>query len=240
MQLVPGALGVANGSGGLDSVYKSVTVNGASYSYYYDATNKRRLKLYPTGDKDEFFTSYSGQPQVEVGFDVLGGATSRPTDEYVYLGGRPVVVVRGRLSLAYARQSDATVACGRNGQSTACGPYFLVTDYLQKPVAVLDSSRKVSSFADMEAFGEVNRVALAKYKHGQPIRSQQQRRTGDGEFGKVAGCARAKPSALPIRHGWIRKGRVSGAPRRSAGECVDVDRYAGECGGQQGGRPPPR
>src|SRR5690606_21120402 len=38
-----------------DSVFKAVTVNGVSYNYFYDALGRRRLKVYPSGVKDEFF-----------------------------------------------------------------------------------------------------------------------------------------------------------------------------------------
>jgi len=46
----------APGNGGLDSVYKSVTLNGtATYQYYYDAFNRRRMKAMPFDSKEEYF-----------------------------------------------------------------------------------------------------------------------------------------------------------------------------------------
>lgn len=55
------------GSGGLDSVYKSVSVSGGVYAYYYDATNRRRLKQYPTGVSDEYFYSSDNHLLVDRG-----------------------------------------------------------------------------------------------------------------------------------------------------------------------------
>jgi hypothetical protein len=38
----------SSSNGALDTVLKSVSVNGAVYNYFYDAFNRRRLKAYPT------------------------------------------------------------------------------------------------------------------------------------------------------------------------------------------------
>jgi hypothetical protein len=85
-----------------------------------------------------------------------------PIDEYVWLGGRPVVLVRGQLSTTYVRQSDATASCPRNGDAAACGVYFPVTDHIGKPVLMLDAQRKVAGVGEYDPFGHVNRVSLDK------------------------------------------------------------------------------
>ena len=46
------------------------------------------------------------------------------------------------------------------GEAAACGVYFPVTDYLGKPVLMLDGSGHVAGAMDYEPFGHVNRVGL--------------------------------------------------------------------------------
>ncbi|WP_395831308.1 hypothetical protein [Archangium violaceum] len=78
----------------------------------------------------------------------------------MWLGGRPVAMVRGRLSNTWARQADTSTDCARNGEAAACGVYFPVTDHIGKPVLMLDGGGRVAGAADHEPFGHVNRVAL--------------------------------------------------------------------------------
>ena len=154
-----------NGSGtngALDTVFKSVSVNGAVYNYYYDALNRRRLKVYPAGPKDEFFHDTVNELLVDQGNDAVLSPTVYPVDEYVWLGGRPVMLVRSKLSTTWARQTDSTGDCTRNGDPAACGFYFPVTDLIGKPVVMLDASRKLSGAAEYDVFGFPNRVSLDK------------------------------------------------------------------------------
>jgi hypothetical protein len=44
---------------GFGSVYSQMLVNGAAYQYFYDAQGRRRLKTYPNGTTDEFFSTES-------------------------------------------------------------------------------------------------------------------------------------------------------------------------------------
>jgi RHS repeat-associated protein len=156
------AAGESDGSsnGALDSVLKSATVNGAVYNYFYDALNRRRIKVYPTGYTDEFFHSQSDQLIVDRGLSAVSTPTALPIDEYVWLGGRPVVLIRGQLSTSYARQSDATASCPRNGDAAACGFYFPITDHIGKPVLMLDAHRRVAGIGEYDPFGQLNRVTL--------------------------------------------------------------------------------
>ena len=59
-----------------------------------------------------------------------------PIDEYVWLGGRPVAVVRGQFSPSWVRQADDSPVCKRNGEAGLCGLYGLTTDVLGKPGTV--------------------------------------------------------------------------------------------------------
>ena len=60
-----------------------------TYSYYYDAFGRRRAKATPLSTKDEYF------------YD-LGVAE----DDYIWLGGRPVLIVRGKFSAASTSQLE--------------------------------------------------------------------------------------------------------------------------------------
>jgi RHS repeat-associated protein len=151
----------AQGAGALDSVYKSVSVSGAVYSYYYDAANRRRLKQYPTGVSDEYFYSQSSQLLVDRGNSAVSSPAYLTTDEYVWLGNRPVLVLRGRLDTAAdVRSADSTAACSRNGETQACGAYFIITDALPKPIALLDANGKHARKLKWDIFGSLNRTQL--------------------------------------------------------------------------------
>lgn len=156
-------------SGALESVYKSVTVNGSTYSYYYDAFKRRRLKAYPTGVSDEYFHAIQNQMLVDQGNDSITSPASYVDDDYVWLGGRPVVIVRGKFNLSWARQADSSTTCPRNGETAACGVEFPVSDHLWKPVLMLDDQRRVVGVGEYDPFGYVNRVTLdAETPHPYP------------------------------------------------------------------------
>ncbi|WP_232537697.1 RHS repeat-associated core domain-containing protein [Cystobacter fuscus] len=136
-------------------------VNGAFYNYYYGGLGRWRQKSYPGGTSDEFF--YMGANQLLVdreSSDVVAPVAHYTQDDYVWLEGRPVVLVRGKLSNTWARLADTSADCSRNGEAAACGVYFPVTDHLGKPVLMLDDSGRVSGAVDYEPFGHVNRVGL--------------------------------------------------------------------------------
>lgn len=157
-------------SGASESVYKSVAVNGSTYSYYYDALKRRRLKVYPTGANDEYFHDLQNQILVDQGIDAIVSPTEYVDDNYVWLGDRPVMIVRGKLNLSWARQADSSGTCTRSGESAACGIYFPVTDHIGKPVLMLDEHRKVAGTGEYDPFGHVNRVTLdAETPHPYPV-----------------------------------------------------------------------
>jgi RHS repeat-associated protein len=140
-------------------VYRSVSAGGSIYEYFYDANGRRRLKRYPTGEEDEFF--YDGDKLLEDRGNSavqVGIPDAYTLDEYLWLDGRPVALIKSKFDSNWQRQSDLTGDCKRNGESAPCGVYFLVTDYLQKPVLMLDSHRRVAGMAEYAPFGQVNRV----------------------------------------------------------------------------------
>ncbi|NNC07306.1 RHS repeat-associated core domain-containing protein [Corallococcus exiguus] len=142
-----------------ETVFRAVNVNGTYYNYFYDALGRRRLKSNPYGTTDEFFHSVSNRLLTDRGNNGLGMPIGHFTlDDYVWLAGRPVALVRGKFSAAWARQPDGTGDCSRDGEAVACGVYFPVTDHIGKPVVMLDASRRVTGAADTDPFGHVNRV----------------------------------------------------------------------------------
>ncbi|WPB73038.1 RHS repeat-associated core domain-containing protein [Archangium violaceum] len=153
-----------------DTVFRAVEVNGAFYNYYYDALGRRRLKSYPGGTSDEFFHDVGNQLLVDRGNNSPVTPVAYYTqDDYVWLDGRPVVMVRGKLSTTWSRLSDSSEECARNGEAAACGVYFPITDHIGKPVLVLDSAGLVAGAAEHDVFGMANRVALhAETQHPLP------------------------------------------------------------------------
>src|SRR5688572_7854136 len=133
-------------TGGNGVAYTSVSVGGGTYEHFYDSNNKRRLKVYPWGNDDEYFYAGMGGLIEDRGNDVLGSGASNttfPIDEYVWLGGRPVALIRGKVSSAGAHQTDNTGTCTRNSETANCGVYFVVTDHIGKPVLMVEKSGKV-------------------------------------------------------------------------------------------------
>ncbi|WP_375759057.1 RHS repeat-associated core domain-containing protein [Corallococcus exercitus] len=147
-------------NGGSETVFKTVSVNGLTYNYFYDSQGQRRLKDYPTGIKDEYFYNQSQGLIVDQGNASSLASTSHPVDEYVWLDGKPIAVLRGKLDASWQHLSDGTTDCARDGQGAACGFYHLVTDYQGKPVLTLDDSGRVAGTGEYDAFGHVNRVSV--------------------------------------------------------------------------------
>lgn len=160
-----------------DTVFKAVTVGGVAYNYFYDALGRRRAKVYPTGARDEFFYDTGHQllsdqgvstPDVPVGYYV--------EDDYVWLDGRPVALVRGRFSTSWNRESDSSTDCARNSEAAACGVYFPITDHIGKTVLMLNAARKAAGIAEYDAFGHVNRAiyqAGTAHPYGNNLTNQQ-------------------------------------------------------------------
>ncbi|TSC21525.1 RHS repeat-associated core domain-containing protein [Corallococcus sp. Z5C101001] len=150
----------------LGAVYrqvKSTQIGGAdvNYEYFYDVAGRRRLKRSWDGREDEYF--YSGtQLLVDVGQIASNPSTTEYVlDEYIWLGGRPVSLIKSRFSHEpFLRFADNTQDCSRFGveSDVPCGAYFPVTDDRGKPVLLLNSKGRISGTGDYEPFGHVNRV----------------------------------------------------------------------------------
>ncbi|WP_242589655.1 RHS repeat-associated core domain-containing protein [Corallococcus macrosporus] len=149
----------------LGTVYKSVAENfvfgGDTWEYFYDAQGRRRLKLYSTGAREEYF--YDKTALLE-DWSISSLTSTQPDsvrDEYIWLGSRPVAFFKTRVSSTGGRVPDFTGTCERFSDDVepACGVYFPVTDVLGKPVLMLDGAGLVTGVADYDPFGHVNRVS---------------------------------------------------------------------------------
>lgn len=148
-------------SGATDTVFRSVSVNGATYNYFYDAFGRRRYKAYPIGPtSDEYFHDAGHVLLTDRGSWGFGASPALPVDDYVWLGGRPVAIVRGLVNDQFQPLPDTTADCRRMGEAAACGFYFPITDSLGKPVLMLDGSRRVAGTGEYDPFGHVNRVSM--------------------------------------------------------------------------------
>lgn len=154
-------------TGGLESVFKSVSVSGAagsaSYHYFYDAFNRRRIKSYPFDAKDEFFHGLSNELLSSVGSNRIGTPTSLVVDDYVWLGGRMVALIRGGFVGAgpSIRKNDDDFACSRLGEAGHCGVQFVLSDQQSKPVMSIERATGLVTSASLyDEFGNVNRVPL--------------------------------------------------------------------------------
>ena len=73
------------------------------------------LRAVTAGPTDEAFHAPASQLLADQGNDAVLAPGSYPVDEYVWLGGRPVIVVRSKLSTTWVRQAESTGDCARNG-----------------------------------------------------------------------------------------------------------------------------
>jgi RHS repeat-associated protein len=147
-------------------VFKAVGVNGSYYNYFYDAYGRRRLKQYPqsTPQDEYFYSNGSNQLLEDRGFYTTGTVSPYPMDEYLWLDGKAVAYIRSKHTLSgdsWVRETGwGSGSCSRNGDSVPCGIYFLVPDYLGKPVLAINSYRQVVGSADYDPFGYPNRASL--------------------------------------------------------------------------------
>ena len=187
-----------NGQAALGGVYRSITVNGgATYDYWYDATGRRRAKIYPLGGMDETFYGPDNAMLEDRGLASSGPqspSANKPIDEYVYLDGMPVLVIRGQFSSTWTRLSDASSGqCTRNNETSKCGVYFIINDFLPKPTLLLDSNLLVAGAADYDPFGHPSRVVTSG-------RTQHPYSAGSTVLGYFLQPPRA-PSSSPARPG---------------------------------------
>lgn len=155
----PGLIGP--GSDTVMTTSTRVTASGSSptYTYWYDTLNRRQAKDYPlNGIYDYFFYDLDHQLLQDRGNETTSYGGPYPIDEYVWLGGAPVAVYRGKLDANLRHQPDDNGQCSRLGDGVSCGVYFIVTDHIGKPVLALNGARKIAGAGEYEPFGAMNRV----------------------------------------------------------------------------------
>lgn len=145
-------------NGAVGAVYKQMLVNGGTYQYFYDSAGRRRYKIYPTGVHDEFF--HHGVNMVEDrGSKSAIEVTDAPLDDYIWLDGKPVALIKSQLDIDWLHKADRTGVCQRVGYEDAnCGVYFIVPDHLGKPVLMLNEAGQVTGTGEYDSFGLVNTV----------------------------------------------------------------------------------
>lgn len=215
---------------GAGLTFHAFGVDGLWYNYAYDAFNRRVTKMYPHGGTDDFFYDLGHQMLAEEGFG--DGAEPRIVYDYVWLGGRPVLVVRGLLmNNVWQADSSDKDACSRDLTSdverVGCGFYALVTDAIGAPVLMVDSAGFPTGVNDSDPFGYPNRGVLSgataqPYPHNQSgvvISSYQLTSTFSGQAPKFVVETRARaavrelvwPDEARVECGYSPTGVVSGA-----------------------------
>lgn len=145
---------------GFGSVYSQLLINSAQYQYFYDAQGRRRLKVYPSGVKDEYF--YDGEHLIEdQGVTSTVAGSEYVVDQYVWLGNQPIALVRQRFTTLDSRAASAT-DCVRNGEAQSCGLFHIISDYLPKPVALVNGSGQLAGIGEYDPFGRVNTVSFRR------------------------------------------------------------------------------
>jgi len=148
----------ANGMYSAVEIGTGYTGGSQTWVYNYDAFNRRVHKEHPTGYADSFFYDTGHQLLEDLGVEKLVAPKQFPIDEYIWLGERPVAVIRAKFASRMVRQADFTGTCPRNGQSAGCDAYFVVTDHIGKPVLSLDRGRRITGVGEYEPFGALNRT----------------------------------------------------------------------------------
>lgn len=164
-------------SNALSDVYSVIsrTTNGGGFvtvqEGFYDAFGRRRAKRNALGDAQEFIYDLSNQLLVdEVWTDSVSATT---VDEYVWLGGRAVLVFRSALdsgglhSPEFVDAPDTTGQCSRpmdDGTTVPCGLFHLVSN-LQgfANIALWDWNGGVASFQLPDADGTVNQPRMMTF-----------------------------------------------------------------------------
>lgn len=143
---------------GSETVLRYVNTPGGAYNYYYDAQNRRNRKQHPNGDIEGFFWSGSKELVMETAPTTVN-AVERTMDEYIWLAGRAVLSLRSLFGRedSWAREgADWETSCARRSEAGTCRPNAIITDVIGKPVATVDSERRLSGVLEYDPYGRVN------------------------------------------------------------------------------------
>ncbi|MEW5741188.1 MAG: RHS repeat-associated core domain-containing protein [Myxococcota bacterium] len=113
----------------------------------------------------EFFYDLGHQLLTETSPENVAGTSTYTLEDYVWLDGAPVAIIRGRLvwnGSAWVRATEAaTTTCTKLSDGGFCGRYYVVTDAQARPVLMVrQSTGEVTQAATYDAYGHANRVAM--------------------------------------------------------------------------------
>jgi RHS repeat-associated protein len=153
-------------NGGYDSVIRAVTLDGVSYfNYYYDGSNRRVRKQYPSGAEEDYFYGPAGNLISERSFTFAANANGNTVDEYVWLAGVPIGSLRSvfdgnmvRVEDWYGYANALGSVCPRRNENARCGWYWLNPDRLGRPTMVTDKNYKIAGAGEYDVFGAFSRV----------------------------------------------------------------------------------
>jgi RHS repeat-associated protein len=164
----------------LSDVYSSVGRGGAGawipLQMSYDAFNRRRYKANALGYGQEFY--YGLQKDLLVDQAWSNSKVETTLDEYIWLDGRPVMAIRGRVDIGgthledYYYSGDGARKCARpmDDGAVACGFFHLVTNLQSFPLlAISNATGQVASFQLPDADGSVNSSRMMGAWGGQGI-----------------------------------------------------------------------
>jgi RHS repeat-associated protein len=162
-----------------DSAVKQVVnspggfLGSATYEYVYDADNRRRAKVYPSGARAEYFYN-NGSEMLEDVNPAIDATAAAVADEYVWLDGQAVAVKRAKFSAAWVKLPESSASCER-GEEVAglvCGWRHVVSDSLGRTVLSLSEAAQIQGVFEYDAFGQMNRMnATGETAH--PMASSQ-------------------------------------------------------------------
>jgi RHS repeat-associated protein len=148
--------------GALSSVVKSALVQPANLShlYYFDAFGRRRLKDIANLWQEESFHDLGLQELTSTAPDGYAMSDVLITDDYVWLDGRVIAMVRGRF-IDWRRRNEDSTDCDREAEEGHCGIFHIINDQLPKPIAMLESETEgFTNAALYDEFGWMNRIPL--------------------------------------------------------------------------------
>lgn len=149
---------------GSESVMRYAVLSNLStaslFNYFYDAQNRRVRKQYPNGDLEGYFWGSEKELLMETAPTSIG-RPERTMDEYLWLAGRPILSIRSTFdeSESWARVSgvdDWAASCERRDEAGSCRPNAIITDVIGKPIATVDSSRRLAGVLEYDPYGVTN------------------------------------------------------------------------------------
>lgn len=131
-----------------------------TWQYAFDSQNRRRLKASPSGRRSFFMYSVSKQ-LLEEAREGATGSTPDTIEEYVYLGGQPVVISRALFNRSTGQRDSNSSNCGEMqhdvGQVSCAWRYPVFDPVVGKATAIFDRSQRIVWTGEYQPMGARNR-----------------------------------------------------------------------------------